>query len=117
MAMPLSIRPFTSSPLLTGLRTEAPGRGVGLDAATRRNLELSRSFGTGGSRGSLLGVLDLTRTAMGARALRRDVQTLQDDVPGLLWLVALVLSSLAIGCIVGGVCLVRTGWARAPGPR
>src|SRR5918994_4786508 len=58
-------------PLLSGLRTHAPGRWVGLDAATRRNLELTRSFGTGGSRGSLLGVLDRTRTPMGARALRQ----------------------------------------------
>jgi DNA mismatch repair protein MutS len=57
--------------LLTGLRVEQPGRWVGLDAATRRNLELTRSLGTGGSRGSLLGVLDHTRTPMGARALRR----------------------------------------------
>ena len=57
--------------LLTGVRVEQPGRWVGLDAATRRNLELTRSLGTGGSRGSLLGVLDLTRTPMGARALRR----------------------------------------------
>ncbi len=59
--------------LLTGLRVEQPGRWVGLDAATRRNLELTRSLGTGGTRGSLLGVLDLTRTPMGARALRRIV--------------------------------------------
>ena len=44
-------------PLLTSLRTELPGRRVGLDAATRRNLELTRSVHTGGSRGSLLGVL------------------------------------------------------------
>jgi DNA mismatch repair protein MutS len=58
-------------PLLVGLRTEAPGRHVGLDAATRRNLELVRSLKTHGSRGSLLGVLDETRTAMGARTLRR----------------------------------------------
>lgn len=58
-------------PLLTGLRTETGGGRVGLDAATRRNLELTRSLRTGGSRGSLLGVLDETRTAMGARALRR----------------------------------------------
>ncbi|MGH2558190.1 MAG: DNA mismatch repair protein MutS [Thermomicrobiales bacterium] len=58
-------------PLLTGLRTEAPGRHVCLDAATRRNLELTRSVKTGGSRGSLLGVLDQTRTSMGTRALRR----------------------------------------------
>jgi DNA mismatch repair protein MutS len=65
--------------LLTGLRVESPGRWVGLDAATRRNLELTRSFGTGGTRGSLLGVLDLTRTPMGARALRRLVgQPLRD---------------------------------------
>ncbi|MCC7025095.1 MAG: DNA mismatch repair protein MutS, partial [Thermomicrobiales bacterium] len=65
--------------LLTGIRVERPGRWVGLDAATRRNLELTRSFGTGGTRGSLLGVLDLTRTPMGARALRRLVgQPLRD---------------------------------------
>ncbi len=65
--------------LLSGLRVESPGRWVGLDAATRRNLELTRSFGTGGTRGSLLGVLDLTRTPMGARALRRLVgQPLRD---------------------------------------
>ncbi len=66
-------------PLLTGLRTETAGSRVGLDAATRRNLELTRSLGTGGSRGSLLGVLDETHTAMGARALRRLIgQPLRD---------------------------------------
>ncbi len=58
-------------PLLTSLRTELPARRVGLDAATRRNLELTRSLRTGGTRGSLLGVLDRTVTSMGARALRR----------------------------------------------
>lgn len=57
--------------LLTGLRTETLGHRVGLDPATRRNLELVRSLGTGGARGSLLGVLDQTRTPMGARWLRR----------------------------------------------
>ncbi|CAA9578358.1 MAG: DNA mismatch repair protein MutS [uncultured Thermomicrobiales bacterium] len=70
-------------PLLTGLRTEPPGGRVGLDAATRRNLELTRSLGTGGSRGSLLGVLDGTRTAMGARALRRLVGQPLRDLPEL----------------------------------
>ena len=58
-------------PLLVGLRTEASDQYVGLDAATRRNLELTRSHRTGGTRGSLLGVLDLTRTPQGARRLRR----------------------------------------------
>jgi DNA mismatch repair protein MutS len=67
--------------LLTGLRVEQPGRWVGLDAATRRNLELTRSLGTGGSRGSLLGVLDLTVTAMGARALRRLIGQPLCDLP------------------------------------
>jgi DNA mismatch repair protein MutS len=42
-----------------------------LDAATRRNLELTQSTRTGSLKGSLLGVLDLTRTAMGGRLLRR----------------------------------------------
>jgi len=71
-------------PLLTSLRTELPARRVGLDAATRRNLELTRSLRSGGTRGSLLGVLDRTVTPMGARALRqlvseplRDLQELQ----------------------------------------
>ncbi|HEX5415207.1 MAG TPA: DNA mismatch repair protein MutS, partial [Chloroflexota bacterium] len=41
-------------PLLTGLRTEVAGDRVGLDVATRRNLELTRSLRGGGSRGSLL---------------------------------------------------------------
>jgi DNA mismatch repair protein MutS len=58
-------------PLLVGLRTDSVEDRVGLDSATRRNLELTRSFGTGGSRGSLLGVLDLTQTAQGARRLRQ----------------------------------------------
>jgi len=58
-------------PLLRRLRTESSGNLVGIDAATRRNLELTRGLRTNGTRGSLLGVLDLTRTAMGARALRR----------------------------------------------
>src|SRR5262249_2901820 len=55
------------------------GSQVGLDPATRRNLELFRSLRHGGHRGSLLGVLDVTRTAMGARALRRLIgQPLRD---------------------------------------
>jgi DNA mismatch repair protein MutS len=44
---------------------------VGLDAATRRNLELTRTLRDGRADGSLLSVLDLTETAMGARLLRR----------------------------------------------
>ena len=42
-----------------------------LDAHTRRNLELFESGRGGGVKGSLLGVLDATRTPMGGRLLRR----------------------------------------------
>src|SRR4051812_35606949 len=42
-----------------------------LDAATRRSLELTESLRNGQRDGSLLGAIDLTRTPMGARMLRR----------------------------------------------
>ncbi len=42
-----------------------------LDEATRRNLELNASLQDGRKRGSLLGVMDRTVTAMGGRKLRR----------------------------------------------
>lgn len=42
-----------------------------LDAATRRNLELTQTIRTGQRQGSLLWVLDRTATAMGARLLRQ----------------------------------------------
>ncbi|AMV72052.1 DNA mismatch repair protein MutS [Desulfuromonas carbonis] len=41
-----------------------------LDAATRRNLELTATIYDGSRKGSLLGVLDRTLTAMGGRKLR-----------------------------------------------
>ncbi len=46
-------------------------RYVRLDAAARRHLELTSGASTGNVEGSLLGVLDRTRTAMGSRLLRR----------------------------------------------
>ena len=55
-----------------------------LDAATRRNLEILQSTRTGSLKGSLLGVLDLTRTAMGGRLLRRWIGQPLLDLPGLL---------------------------------
>ncbi len=42
-----------------------------LDAATQRNLELVRSAMDGGRKGTLLGLMDETLTAMGGRLLRR----------------------------------------------
>ena len=55
---------------VTGLRTREGGGGLVIDGLTRRNLELLESAVDGSRRGTLLDVLDLTRTAMGARRLR-----------------------------------------------
>ena len=55
---------------LASLRTYSTERFMVLDAQTRRNLELFQAGRFGGSQ-SLLGVLDLTRTPMGGRTLRR----------------------------------------------
>jgi DNA mismatch repair protein MutS len=54
--------------------TYSTGAFMNLDAATRRNLELTRTLRTGSVKGSLLGVLDVTVTPMGARLLRSWLQ-------------------------------------------
>jgi DNA mismatch repair protein MutS len=56
---------------VTSLRTRAAEDGLVIDALTRRNLELVENAVDGARRGTLLDVLDLTRTAMGARRLRQ----------------------------------------------
>jgi DNA mismatch repair protein MutS len=56
---------------VSALATYNPSRFMLLDAQTRRNLELFGGSRDGDRRHSLLGVLDLTRTALGARLLRR----------------------------------------------
>ena len=55
---------------IVGLRTYTTERFMTLDAATRRNLELTETIREGKSQGSLLGVIDLTHTPMGGRLLR-----------------------------------------------
>ncbi len=57
--------------LLTRISVYQLGDFMTLDPATRRNLELTETLRSGQVRGSLLGVLDLTVTAMGARLLRQ----------------------------------------------
>ena len=57
--------------LLTRLHGYTIGEFMTLDEATRRNLELTETMRGGDIRGSLLGVLDDTRTPMGGRLLRR----------------------------------------------
>ena len=46
-----------------------------LDSSTKRNLELTETMRDGAKRGSLLWVLDKTKTAMGARMLRSFIET------------------------------------------
>lgn len=57
-------------PLLRRPRQEVQARTVQIDAATRRNLELTSAL-SGGRSGSLLSVIDQTVTAAGARLLER----------------------------------------------
>jgi DNA mismatch repair protein MutS len=52
------------------LKPYALGGALGIDEATRRNLELSRPLRGTGRKGTLLGLLDQARTAMGGRLLR-----------------------------------------------
>ena len=56
--------------VLTALEPYRASGFLMLDENTQANLELLRSF-DGGKRGSLLGILEPTRTAMGARELRK----------------------------------------------
>ncbi len=56
--------------LLTGLRVYSLNEFMTLDAATRRNLELTETL-RGDIKGSLLGVLDQTVTPMGKRRIRQ----------------------------------------------
>ena len=55
---------------ITGLRLYTQQTHMILDASSRRNLELTRCASDGGKKGSLLWVLDRTKTAAGARLLR-----------------------------------------------
>jgi len=56
---------------LTGLTVYSTQRFMNLDPATRRNLEINQAARSGAIKGSLLAILDLTKTAMGGRLLRR----------------------------------------------
>ncbi len=69
-----------------------PTRFMLLDAQTRRNLELFSGSRDNDRRNSLLEVLDLTRTALGARLLRRwvgqpllDIDTIRERQEGVAW--------------------------------
>ncbi|NOX24598.1 MAG: DNA mismatch repair protein MutS [Deltaproteobacteria bacterium] len=58
-----------------------PGDILIIDESSRRNLEITQSIAAGKRQGSLLAVLDFTRTPMGARLLKKNILSpLQDQV-------------------------------------
>lgn len=61
----------TAATQIAGMSTYSTAAHMMLDVATRRTLELTRTWRDGAVRGSLLWVVDTTETAMGARLLRR----------------------------------------------
>ncbi len=65
-------------PLLRPPIRESPGATMQIDAATRRNLELTQAL-SGGRDGSLLGAIDRTVTAAGGRLLERRISSPSRD--------------------------------------
>ncbi|MBK1690904.1 DNA mismatch repair protein MutS [Ectothiorhodospira mobilis] len=61
---------MSALPHIDGLSVQERGAGIILDAATRRNLEITTNL-SGGRENTLISVLDHTVTAMGSRLLRR----------------------------------------------
>lgn len=60
----------TSLPHIRGLTMERQQDGIVMDAATRRNLELTQNL-SGGTENTLAAILDCSVTAMGSRMLKR----------------------------------------------
>ncbi|MBF0108535.1 MAG: DNA mismatch repair protein MutS [Magnetococcales bacterium] len=80
---------------INALSVLVPGQGMVLDDTCRRNLEINASLRDGKRRGSLLGVLDETVTAMGSRLMGQwlndplqDVVAIGRRQDGVAWLVA-----------------------------
>lgn len=59
---------------MTGIRPYVTGNFMVIDSSTRRNLELTETLREKAKRGSLLWILDKTKTAMGARMLRSYIE-------------------------------------------
>ncbi len=87
--------------LLTELSTYSLDEFMTIDAATRRNLELTETIRTGDVQGSLLSVLDATVTPMGRRLIRQ-------------WVSKPLLDLAQINQRLDGVaCLLENGLLRA----
>ncbi len=72
-----------SLPHITGIVPYSAGKYMVIDSSTRRNLELVETMREKNKKGSLLWVLDKTKTAMGARLLRNMIEQpliVKDDI-------------------------------------
>ncbi len=69
---------------MKNLRHTSDGDHMELDYSTWRNLEIVETLRTKERQGSLLGVLDKTRTAMGARQLRKFLEKPLTDIPSIM---------------------------------
>ncbi|MBB1526337.1 DNA mismatch repair protein MutS [Pectobacterium carotovorum subsp. carotovorum] len=72
----------TSLPHIRGITMERQQDGIIMDAATRRNLELTQNL-SGGVENTLAAVLDYTVTAMGSRMLKRWIHMPSRDIEAL----------------------------------
>jgi len=54
---------------ISGIQRQSANEFVGIDSDTRRNLELLKSMRSGTSQGTLISIIDRTKTAMGGRKL------------------------------------------------
>jgi DNA mismatch repair protein MutS len=68
---------------IRSLRTYSPSEFMALDNTSRRNLELTATLHGGRKKGSLLGVLDRTVTAMGGRKIRHWIHHPLVDLEGI----------------------------------
>jgi DNA mismatch repair protein MutS len=71
-------------PLLRPPVREGAGTAMQIDAATRRNLELTETLFEKRVQGSLLGVLDRTETAMGARKLKQWIREPLNEIDAIM---------------------------------
>jgi len=107
-------------PQVTALKRVPAEQAMVLDPATARNLELTRRLADGRREGTLLGVLDRTRTPMGARTLRewltaplRERETIARRHGAVDWLVGHAEEREAIGEALKGITDLERLGARA----
>ena len=72
-----------AKPHIAALKALQDGRFMGLDSSTIRNLELFQSLATQGTHGTLIAVIDHTRTAPGARLLKQWLKRPLQDRPAI----------------------------------